>query len=70
MQDSTIPVKEKQAADAGSQKDLQEILECLAEIRSRTGYGRIVIDLRGGDIQELEYSVKRRPKLEKKAKPE
>lgn len=47
-------------------KDLREILECLEEIRGRTGYGRIVIDLRGGDIQELEYSVKRRPKVEKK----
>ncbi len=51
-------------------KDIREILECLQEIRTRSGYGRIIIDLRAGDVQELEYSVKRRPKVEKKDKPE
>lgn len=47
-------------------KEIAEIVQCLADIRAKNGYGRIVIDLRGGEIQEIEYSVKRRPKLEKK----
>jgi len=52
--------------DEDALKEIVEIVQCLADIRAKNGYGRIVIDLRGGEIQEIEYSIKRRPKLEKK----
>lgn len=60
------PEKERADIEAGNAADLREIAESLMDIRRRTGYGSIVIDIRGGEIIEITLSIKRRPKVEQK----
>jgi phosphopantetheine adenylyltransferase len=49
-----------------SEAELQEIAGLIAEICKKSGYGILVITVRGGEIFEMELNYKLRPKTEKK----
>ena len=44
------------------QQELNDIFECLKEIRNQTGYGALVIEIQRGEIYEITVSYKRRRK--------
>ncbi|MDD2920992.1 MAG: hypothetical protein PHQ36_01790 [Anaerolineales bacterium] len=58
--------KDQKEIDEQSARELKELAECLMDIRRRTGWGRIVVELKAGEIVEMEISFKRRPKTEKR----
>lgn len=66
MSNTQNAIMEKKEIDAALAAELQEILEYLQDVRKRSGYGKIVIELRAGAIVEVEVAVKRRPRTERK----
>lgn len=63
---TTTPEKEMTEIEKSEMADAKEIMEALLDIRRRTGFGSVVIDIQRGEVIEITISIKRRPKLEKK----
>ncbi len=56
-------IKQEYLIDEQAQHDIEMIVEAIREIREGSGYGRVLIEIHGGQITELEVTQKIRPKL-------
>lgn len=50
-----------------SEQDAVDIIQSVAEIMSRTGWGSVAIMLEGAEISEITISHRRKPKVERRA---
>ena len=66
MADPSLVVDEQKQIKDQEQRELDQILRLLLNIRRSTGYGQVVIVLRAGEIIGLDETVSHRPKVENK----
>ena len=45
-------------------KELAQLLECMRTLRRDGGWGLVEMTFKGGDIDEIVTSIRRKPKLE------
>lgn len=57
---------EKKEIEAQNAREAAEILACLLDVRRRTGWGNVVIVLKGGEIAEIAVTYSRNLKTEKR----
>ena len=60
------PITDQIAIEAQQEQEAREILACLLDIRRRTGWGNVVIEIKGGEITEIRVTTIRKPKVEKR----
>jgi hypothetical protein len=58
---------ETKSPSAEEQKELEQVLECIRTLRRDGGWGLIEMTFKGGDVDEIVTSIRRKPKLESKA---
>lgn len=58
--------QEINSTEYDTERDMEVILHALDILRNSTGYGRITIEVRDGEIAELDVSHKIKPKYYRK----
>jgi hypothetical protein len=53
---------DNEAMTDAEKKELEQVLECIRVLRRESGWGLISIDFKGGDMNEIITSIKKKPK--------
>jgi hypothetical protein len=57
-------VPDNEAASEAEQREMEQILDCIRTLRQQSGWGLISVDFKGGEMNEIITSIKKRPKFD------